>query len=180
MELENPELEIEDQRPDEKVILLKHQHPWVLSKAGFIVLLLVALVTIFFLIWGFKGITLITLIVAVLIIASYLGIRFFLYRNSLFILTNHRVINILQNSLFKRKVQEVELENIFNLQYKIEGMMHSLLNFGDLELTTVGNPEDSISINNIENPHFIYEKISDARKNVVSKSEKIEQRPIIR
>lgn len=164
------ELEFDDQRSDEKVILLKHQHPWVLSKAGFIVVLLTIVILVTFLIWGAGKLSTIVLIGAIIIMAGYLIIRFFLYRNSMFILTNHRVINILQSSLFRRKVQEVELENIFNLQYKIEGPIKSMLNFGDIELTTVGNQDNSIKITNIENPHFIFEKISDGRKKAIGKT----------
>lgn len=158
------EIEFDDQRPDERVILLKHQHPWVLSKAAVIVVVLIVLVMISFLIWGASKISTIILISAILIIVGYLMVRLFLYKNSMFILTNHRVIYILQASLFSRRVSEVELENIFNLQYKIEGLMNNLLNFGSIELTTVGNQTSSINITNIENPHFIFEKISDARK----------------
>lgn len=163
------EFEFDDQRPDEKVVLTRRQHPWVLSKAGLWILILGALVFISILIWGMSKISFITITASVLIIVAYLMIQFFLYRNSLFVLTTHRVIYISQSSLFKRKVQEVELENIFNLQYKIEGVMKSLLNFGSVELTTVGDNDNHINITNIENPHFLYEKISELRKRVVNK-----------
>lgn len=162
------EFEFDDQRPDEKVVLMRRQHPWVLSRAGLWILLLAILVFISILIWGMSRVSFVTITAAVIIVIIYLAIQYFLYRNSLFVLTTHRVIYISQTSLFKRRVQEVELENIFNLQYEIEGIMKSLLNFGSVELTTVGDSDNHINITNIENPHFLYEKISELRKRAVN------------
>ena len=155
--------EMADQRRDEDIVLLNHMHPWVLAKIGFLVIILAAITTLSFLIWGASLVSSVTLGASILILVVYLLIRAFIYRNSLLIVTNQRVIYINQKSLFHRTVQEVELENIFNLQYKIKGIMKSLLNFGDIELSTVGDDENNITIQNIENPHFIHEKISELR-----------------
>lgn len=174
------EFEFENQRPDEKIVFLKHQHPWVLSKAGLIVVIFAALVFGSFLIWGASGITVGILIGVLVFLVAFLWVRFFLYRNSMFILTNHRVIYILQSSLFSRRVQEVELENIYNIEYKIKGVMNSLLNFGDVELTTEGDFTNCVRVKNIENPHFIFEKISDERKRVMNSYDKSELKTIIR
>lgn len=84
-------------------------------------------------------------------------------------MTNHRVINIAQTGLFNRRVQEVELENIFNIEYEVKGVMKNLMNFGNIKLTTVADQTNSIIFPNVENPHFIFEKISDARKRVMNK-----------
>jgi len=165
----NQEPEFEDQRKDEEIILMQHQHPWVLAKMGLIIVVLAALVFLSFLIWHTSTISIIFLIAAILIVAVYLIIRMFIYKNSVFILTNYRVININQDGLFRRKVQETELENIYNLQYEINGPIKSLMNFGNIELTTQGDETNLIRISNIENPHFIYEKISDAKRRALDK-----------
>lgn len=162
------ELEFEDQRPHEKIIFLRHQHPWVLAKAGLVVVILAVVVIISFLIWGASFNSVVTLIAALIIAGIYIWIRAFLYKNGLFILTNERIINICQNGIFRRQVQETELENIYNLQYKVEGPIGSLLNFGSIELTTQGDLTNIIKVQNIENPHFIFEKISDAKKRVLN------------
>lgn len=157
------EFDFDDQRSDEEIILTRHQHPWVLAKLGLMIVILAALVFLAFLLWGASLKTTIVLIAAIVIVAVYLSIRVFLYRNSLFILTNQRVIYILQKSLFSRKVQETELENIYNLQYRMEGATKSLLNYGDIDLTTEGDTKNAIYVVNIENPHKVFEQISNAR-----------------
>ena len=165
------EFEFDDQRKDEEIILVKHQHPWVLAKLGLVIVILAALVFLAFLIWGASLNSTIVLIAAVLILAIYISIRVFLYRNSLFILTNQRVIYILQSSLFIRRVQETELENLYNLQYRMEGAMKSLLNYGDLDLTTEGESEDAFHVKSVENPHAVFEQISNARVKAIAKKE---------
>lgn len=162
------EFEIEDQRPDEEIVLIRHQHPWVLARAGIILIILVLISVGAFLLWGTAIISFLILAGVLIVIVCYGFMRLFLYRSSLFILTNHRVINILQSSVFKRKVQETELENIYNLQYRVDGMMQSLLNFGSIELTTEGDPSNTINVYNIENPHFVHEKISTLRKRAMN------------
>lgn len=160
--------EIDDQRPDEEIVFLCHMHPWVLAKVGVVSILLILITVAAFLIWGTSLISSIILLISLAIIIVYGSARAFLYKNAIFIITTHRVINVSQTGLFQRKVQELELENIYNLQYEIKGPIKSFLNFGDLELTTIGSPENAIHVKNIENPHFIHEKISELRKRVMN------------
>jgi hypothetical protein len=158
--------EIENQRANEEVILVTHMHPWVFAKAGMIGILLVLAVVGSFMIWGASSYSVITLTIATVIVIAYSLLRAFLYKNTVFILTNLRIINITQSSLFHRKVQEMELGNIYNLQYKINGPVKSFMNFGDIELTTMGSQDSAMNITNIENPHFVYEKISHAKEKI--------------
>lgn len=166
------EFDFEDERPDEEIILVRHQHPWVLAKAGIIFVLLILVVVGTFLIWKTAQVSWIVLAVAVLILLVYGFARGFLYRNSIFIVTNQRVINILQSTFFNRLVQEVDLVSIYNITYKIEGPMSSLLNFGTVQLTTEGDFTDCIKVHNIENPYFVYNKISEMRKRALDSTGK--------
>lgn len=156
-------IELDDQRSDEDIVIESRMHPWVLAKAGVVTILLTALVVLAFLIWGASQISFIILGIIVLMLAVYLLTKVFTYRNTTLVVTNQRVIYIYQKSLFRRIVQEVELDNIFNLQYKIEGVFKSLLNFGNLDLSSVGDESNRIIAYDIENPAFVHEKISDLR-----------------
>ena len=161
--------DLEDQRGDEEIILVRHQHPWVLAKAGLILIILTGAVVATFLVWKTALASWIVLSVAGLIIILYGFLRGFLYKNSVFVITNQRVINVYQGSLFNRIVQEVDLDNIYNMTYKIEGPMASLLNYGTIELTTEGDYTDCIKVKNIENPYFVHNKISEMRKRALKK-----------
>ena len=83
--------------------------------------------------------------------------------NDIFILTNQRVINIDQRGFFSRRVAETELENIQNVSYEIKGPIKSILNFGDVMISTAGNTV-GLALANVENPHFVQEKIVELQK----------------
>jgi len=159
----NTEYEFENQRPDEKIILVKKRHPWVLFKAGLVMLLVIILVLISFLIWGVSSISITVLIIGLVFLTFFLLGRFFVYNNDLFIITNHRIINIDQSGFFTRRVSEAELENIQNVTYVIKGPIRSLLNFGDIEVSTAGNTPGLV-FRNVENPHFVQERIVELQK----------------
>lgn len=159
----NTEYEFENQRPDEKIILVKKRHPWVLFKAGLVVLLVIILILISFLVWGASSISVTVLIIGLVFLTFFLLGRFFVYNNDLFIITNHRIINIDQSGFFSRRVSEAELENIQNVTYVIKGPIRSLLNFGDIEVATAGNTVGLV-FRNVENPHFIQERIVELQK----------------
>lgn len=157
------EYEFENQRPDEKIVLVKKRHPWVFFKAGLIVLLVIILILISFLIWGANSISVTVLVIGLVFLTLFLMGRFFVYNNDLFILTNHRIINIDQSGFFTRRVSEAELENIQNVTYMIKGPIRSLLNFGDIEVSTAGNTP-GLTFRNVENPHFVQERIVELQK----------------
>jgi len=51
------------------------------------------------------------------------------------------------------------LENVLNFSYEIKGPIESILNFGDVMVDTSGSDENSLTLKNVENPHFIQEQI---------------------
>ena len=154
------ELEFDGQRPNENAVMSKHQHPWVLAKAGIIVIFAIVLVFLDFLLLRLSTTSVIIGLVLVLFIIFYCTVIWFSYANTLFILTNERIISVKQKGLFKRRFQEIELNNIYALSYKTEGLLKTLLNFGEVRLTTEGDTTDCVVLENYENPHFIHEKIS--------------------
>lgn len=162
--------DLDDQRGDEEIVLVRHQHPWVLAKMGLIFVILIVVVVGVFLIWKSSTFSWAVLGLAVIIILIYGINATFLYKNSVFVITDQRVINVSQKNIFNRLVQEIDLDNIFNLTYEIKGPMASLLNFGNVKLTTIGDDENSIQVRHIENPYFVYNKISDMRKKALGKS----------
>lgn len=161
--MSEPRYEFENQRPDEKIILVKKRHPWVLFKAGLIMILVFVLIVSSFLIWGWNSISVTVLIIGLIFLVLFLMGRFFVYNSDLFIITNHRLINIDQSGFFTRRVSEAELENIQNVTYVIKGPIRSLLNFGDIEIQTAGNAPGLV-FRNVENPHFVQERIVELQK----------------
>lgn len=161
--------EIDDQRPDEEIIFAYHQHPWVLTKTFVYLILVIVLVVLVFLIWQVNQISIGILIVGLIFSVIIVSVRWFSYASDLFILTNQRVIKIDQTGLFNRKVSETELDNVYNVNYEVKGLIRSFLNFGDIKISTVGDEISTITIKNIENPSFIQEKIMSYHSKFKSK-----------
>jgi len=102
----------------------------------------------------------------------YSVIRWYLYSNDIFVLTNQRIIKIDQMGFFSRRVGQTELDNIYNISYEVRGIVESFLNFGDIMISTVGDDISTMTVKRIENPHFVQEKIlSEHRKYKIKNSE---------
>lgn len=154
------DIEFENQRPDEEVVLFAHQHPWALAKAGFWILILILTGLTGFLIFHAVVVRLIIVGVILLLIVLATVIRQYIFSNTYFILTNERILNIEQNGLFSHKVSEAELKNILTVHYEVKGMMPTLLNFGDINIDTSGSEGNFLVLKSYENPNFIHDKIS--------------------
>lgn len=164
------DLEFDNQRKDEEIILLSRRHPWVLAKSGLIAIIVLLILLIIFLIFGASFTSSIALIAALIFIVIYSFIRWFVYTNDIYILTNQRIINIDQSGFFSRKVSEAELENIQNVTYEIKGPIRSFLNFGNILIATAGSDNPGLTLKNVENPHFVQEKIINLQKKSQQKS----------
>lgn len=157
------QVEFDNQRPHEEVVLLRKRHPWVLWRSGFIIIILGIIVFLTFLFFGASKVSAITTIIAIVVGAYHLVVKFFVYNNDIFIITDQRIINIDQRGFFSRKVSETELENIQNVAYEVKGPIRSMLNFGEVIISTAGNTV-GLTLANVENPHFIQEKIVEQGK----------------
>lgn len=155
----------EGQRSDENVIFVQKRHPWVLSKAGFIGIGLIVLLIAAYLIFGASAITSILLVAIIIFILLYSLYLWFLYNNYLYILTNQRLIIIEQRGLFNRRLNESELDKIQNIAVEVKGPTKTLLNFGDIKITTAG-VDPVMILANIENPYEIQQKIAKYCKKI--------------
>ena len=173
------ELEFDNQRSDEKIILLRRRHPWVLTKTGLLILLIAIIVVISFFIWGASLISVTFLIMGGVLALYLFSTRWFVYANDIYILTNQRIINIDQGGFFTRRVSEAELDNIQNVTYEIKGPIKSFLNFGEIQIQTAGN-SPGLLLKNIENPHFVQEKIVAIQKQQKNKAERSDQSIVLR
>jgi nitrate reductase NapE component len=158
------DLELDNQRADEEVVMTVRQHPWVLARPIFNIILVILVVLAGFLIWHWQLISIGLLVAAACFSLIYISIIWYSYSNDFLILTNHRLIKIDQKSFFNRRVSETELDNVMNINYEIKGFIKSLLNFGDIKISAVGDEVSMIVIVNIENPHFLQEKIASLSK----------------
>lgn len=74
--------------------------------------------------------------------------QFLDYYLDLWIVTTKRVLSIEQNGLFSRKVSELRLYRIQDVTATVSGVLHTLFDFGDVEIQTAG-----------EKVHFTFEEV---------------------
>ncbi|MEO6513641.1 MAG: PH domain-containing protein, partial [Candidatus Saccharimonadales bacterium] len=80
----------------------------------------------------------IVLLVSMLaLIGGYIGT--FVYTANRFYLTNESVIQNIQESLFSNREQTVSLGNIEDASYTKQGIIQSILNYGQIRLSTQGD-----------------------------------------
>lgn len=164
VEIDSTELTFRGQRSDERVILLLRQHPFVLFKAGFVVvIMLVGLVTAFS-VFGVSAILSLVIFIVVPLVL-YIGFTaWYLWTNTIFVLTNQRIIAVYQNRWFSRNVTETELENIVSIEHTVEGAVKSFLNFGEINIRSSGAVENEVLLKNVYDPYGVQQKVLDWAK----------------
>ncbi|MEK7592146.1 MAG: PH domain-containing protein [Patescibacteria group bacterium] len=140
-------LRFETQEPDEDVILFMRQHlvvtiPWVLVS---IILVLAPSVAIPFL---FTFLRLPVQIPASYIVigtlfwylatSGYIIINFLHWYFNIYIVTNHRVVDIDFVQLLFKKLSEARLSKIQDVSYQTSGVFAAIFNFGDVHIQTAG------------------------------------------
>lgn len=136
--------EFPTQRSDEKPILILHKHWFVLAWPFFKGVLLILLAMVLPLIgkvgfYVFNSAPLTFLYLAWIVFwASYILYEYLNWYRDQFIITDKRVVNIDQRSLFKRRVSEVELEKIQDIAHEITGVSATTFNFGTVIISPAG------------------------------------------
>lgn len=67
------------------------------------------------------------------------------YYLDVWIITDHRIIDIEQYGLFHREISEIALDRVQNVTIEIPGFIPTVLNFGNLKIKTAGEGEFTIS-----------------------------------
>jgi len=94
----------------------------------------------------------------------YLSCALFFYTNfvtfhlDLWIVTNDRLLDMEQKSLFHRTISEVDLYQIQDATSEVHGLLPSLFNYGDIVLQTAG-PVPKFYFRNVANPNGLREQI---------------------
>ncbi len=153
-------------QPDEEVLMVirKHVIVYIRSLAIFLIAAVLPL-TIFLIIWsssfplsqggtvsvvGYLGASLYTLYSLALLVVSILNDEF-----DLFILTNHRLIDITQVSFLKRTVATTPLNQIQDTTSDIQGIVGTLLNFGSIDVQTAAGLASNFTIDHVSDPGMV-------------------------
>lgn len=146
----------EGQRGDEDILAVWRQHPWVLVRPAVFVILILAIVSIPMALsasWGLDF-----LLFAGAIDLLYGVSRFYLWFNTIYILTNQRIFAIIQSHLLVRTNNEVPLVNIQNVSHTKKGLAQMMFDFGEVEIETSG-AKTAMRLKNVEKPYQAQQRI---------------------
>lgn len=153
-------------QPDEKVLMVIRKHPIVYIRTGLVFLVAAILpLAVFLILWssnfplsqggtvnvlGYLGASLYFLYSLALLVVSFINDEF-----DLFILTDHRLIDITQVSFLKRTVATTPLNQIQDTSSDIHGILGTVLNFGSVEVQTAAGLASSFTIDNVPDPALV-------------------------
>ncbi|HNT29519.1 MAG TPA: PH domain-containing protein [bacterium] len=153
------------QKEGEHVVLLLRRHwlthlkPLLFTFVVFIVPLIAWFIIVTKLFTGIPG----EVIWIAALVWFLLGAFFFVYNwldwyLDIYLVTNQRVIDITQNGLFHRTVGATSLDNVQDVIYEIDGIIPTILNYGNVIIHTAG-PTGDIIFEEVAHPQDVQEKI---------------------
>jgi len=159
------EFTFKGQHTDEKVIEVVNSHPYVVYPAGFRMMLMLVAAVALILFPPHIAAWSITLAIVITVFAIlYFVNAYYSFRESLFIVTNQRLVAITQKGFFAKKTVETDIRNIIDISSEMHGFFKTMLCYGDLIVRTAGAKEKGdIIVENIPDPQYIQEKISALR-----------------
>jgi len=157
----------EGQREGEQVIATFKQHSWILFPVFALLIALLIVLGFSFHLFGASLPTSIWIGLTIIVGGGFGLYRYFLWNNSLYILTNQRIVKVDQKSLFNRQIAEAELSRIQEISTQISGPIRTLLNFGTIKIQTASSSGGQMDLENVPNPYLVQQSIVQAQRQAV-------------
>lgn len=164
-------------RENEKILIKLHRH-WIVIVEKFIFSLVLFMVPVFFIFVEtpalnfisseiFTSLTFFITTIYWLLVAAFFLKVWVEYWLDVWIITDKRIIDIEQVSLFHRKVSEISLSRVQDVTVSIPNMLATFLGFGNITVQTAG--EQDFSINQISDIHRARKLILSGNANSLKK-----------
>ena len=133
---------LKDQKEGEVIILVEHKHPVVMRKQlvyGMLIILVALLPWAFATANTYSWINYANwfLLGGILILTFYWFRTWVGWYYSVYVISSTRVMVVNQEGFFGREVNEISLDNIQSVNYKIKGAQASILGYGDVIVETL-------------------------------------------
>ena len=102
-------------------------------------------------------------IFAFAILVFFLFVATYVYRQCRLLVTDRSLVQILQHSLFIRKVSRLSLSNVEDVSAESRGILASIFGYGTLLIQTAG-AMDNFEFSKCPNPTFYADRIIEARQ----------------
>lgn len=158
---------------DEEVLFILKKHLLVLLKPAFYTILALALWVSGIVFLGFSKITssfilLIIFLLWIVIVITYAFYEWVIWDFDIYILTDKRIIDVDQKTLFSRSVAEATLDKIQDVTVSEVGLFQTLFNYGNVLVQTAGE-DNNITFAKISSPQKVQKNIIEAAQASKSK-----------
>lgn len=160
------------QREGEEVLAVIHKHVIVYIKLTIAFVAIVIVPIILFLFFWFRAYPLQEFYQRGVIAGIFLSL-YFLYgllfltiawineQFDVFIVTNHRLVDVTQITFLKRSVTSTPLEQIQDTTGAVHGLIPTILRYGDLTVQTAAGDASDFFIDRIPDPNGVAQRILD-------------------
>lgn len=158
------ELTFEGENPNEKMLFILRRHPWTLANTGVVIVVLLWVMTYVFMKYQGSWVTSWALFLIAPVIL-YLAFRaWFLWNNSVYVLTSDRLICVDQLGWFRRTVTEINLGDILKISHDIKGPAATMFNYGNVDISASGATETDLSLAAVYDPYDVQQQIVRAKR----------------
>lgn len=152
-------------KDNERVRQIYRQSPWVLVHPLGLSLVIAGVLIFLTLRFGATG-PLRYILFAIIIFLILRALKvFIIWRLNQYVITNQRILHYWQKGLFDQTVTETPHERVLNVSYKTEGMISTLIGYGDVIVQVVGLMEPII-LKNIDEPMEIKDYLWEMHKRI--------------
>jgi len=169
----------EGQHRKEEIISILHRHWYALFWPVVKVFIGLVIVFILFRLFGASRLSAYALMIWLIVGVIYILVQWFNWARDKYVLTNERVVNLQQKSLFSRAVFEAPYENIQDLSYEVTGFWATLFHFGNVRVQTAGTKE-GIILEQVGNPRKLKSKIVKIRDIVMKDKDNMTAKELVR
>jgi len=168
--MSNNQYHFEGQKPYEEVKFVLHRHWATLVRPVLYLVLLWIGVGIVFYVFKASWVTAYVIFGILAFSVLYGGLKWFIWSNSLSIVTDLRVVDIDQRGLFHRTVASAMLENVEDVTVETKGVWASSFNFGTIMIQT-GGSERMIEMEEMPDPYAVQQKILSIMEDTDTRAE---------
>ncbi len=86
----------------------------------------------------------------------------YIWRRNLLVVTTLRIIDVNQKSIFNRTISEVGYDMMQNVTYEVDGVLATILNYGNLIFETIGS-DTAYVFKRVKNPVRIQNVVIEAK-----------------
>jgi len=117
---------------------------------------------------GFFNIFVLGLGIYYMFVATLFFVGWLDYYLDVAIITNERIVDIDQQSLFNRRESELHFSKVQDATGSIQGVLATMLDFGDVTVQTAGTQEEFV-LDKIPHPYKIAKIIIDLQQHCIDK-----------